>query len=109
MFVSYAIGRSSISAIYVLKSVRLLHKNQESLNSNGIIVSDDKQKAEILNDFFASCWNSQEQPLAEETYQNSCDSPFEDVTISAEQVFHIIINLDTNKASGPDGISALIL
>ena len=62
------------------KSVRLLHKNQESippLNSNGIIVSDDMQKAEILNVFFASCWNSQEQPLAEETYQNSCDSPFD--------------------------------
>ena len=94
------------------KSIRLFNKNQESippLHSNGTIVSEDKQKAEILSDFFASCWNSQEQPLAEDTYKKAHALPFEDATVTAEQVFHLINSLDTNKASGPDGISALML
>ena len=94
------------------KSVRLLNKNQESippLHSNGAIVSEDKQKAEILSDFFASCWNSQEQPLAEDTYKKAHALPFEDESVTAEQVFHLINSLDTNKASGPDGISAQML
>ena len=94
------------------KSVRLFNKKQDSippLNSNGNIISDDKQKAELLNDFFASCWNSLEQPLTEETYRNFHTSPYEEATVSAEQVFHLISSLDTNKANGPDGISVQML
>ena len=94
------------------KSVRLFNKKQDSippLNSNGNIISDDKQKAEILNNFFASCWNSLEQPLTEETYHSFHSLPCEDATVSADQVFHLISSLDTNKASGPDGISGQML
>ena len=35
--------------------------------------------------------------------------PFEDTIISTEQVFNLIGQLDTNKANGPDGISAFML
>ena len=72
-------------------------------------MSDDKQKAEVLNDFFASCWNTLEQPLTEESYHTAAHLAFEDATISAEQVFNLITSLDTNKANGPDGISGLML
>ena len=73
--VSYVVVRSNISAIWlmlVIKSSGSLsdclikkHDSIPPLNSNGNIISDDKQNAELLNDFFASCWNSLEQPLTE--------------------------------------------
>ena len=47
--------------------------------------------------------------MAEETYQNSHTLPCDDATVSADQVFHLTSSLDTNKASGPDGISAQML
>ena len=44
-----------------------------------------------------------------DTYKKAHALPFEDATVTAEQVFHLINSLDTNKASGPDGISAQML
>ena len=45
------------------KSIKLLNRNRETipaLHSGDSIVSDDKGKADLLNAFFASCWNSTE-------------------------------------------------
>ena len=50
-----------------------------------------------------------EQPLDEDTHHTAGLSQFEDNFVSAEEVFNLIINLNTDKASGPDGISALML
>ena len=61
----------------------------------------------MFNKFFASCWNTSELPLSEEVY--SIQSSFCDLTVTPDEVFHLIIALDTNKASGPDNISAFIL
>ena len=81
---------------------QLLHCDQ--------LVSDDKHKADILNDYFASCWNTLEKPLDELIFHDTDNlPPFEDTIISAEQVFNLISQLDTNKANGPDGISAFML
>ena len=94
------------------KSIKLLNKNRQtipSLHCDDQIISDNKQKAEILNTFFASCWNSMEQPLDDDTHHTAGLSQFEDTFVSAEEVFNLIINLNTDKASGPDGISALML
>ena len=94
------------------KSIKLLNKKRQTiptLHCDDQIISDDKQKAEILNTFFAGCWNSVEQPLDEEVYNTAGLSQFEDTVISAEEVFNLINNLDTDKANGPDGISAFML
>ena len=45
-----------------------------------------------------------EQPLDEDTHHTAGLSQFEDTFVSAEEVFNLIINIDTDKASGPDGI-----
>ena len=73
------------------------------------IASTDKEKADMLYTFFASCWNSSELPLSEEAYSNQ--STFEDleVIITPEYVLHLINGLDTTKANGPDVISAFML
>ena len=62
-----------------------------------------------MNTFFAGCWNSVEQPMDEETYHTAGLPHFEGSFISAEEVFNLIINLDTDKVNGPDGISAFML
>ena len=65
------------------------------------------KKAEMFNKFFASCWNTSELPLSEEVH--SIQSSFCDLTVTPDEVFHLINALDTNQASGPDNISAFML
>ena len=50
-----------------------------------------------------------EQPLDEGTYHIAGLFQFEDTFVTAEEVFNLIMNLDTDKANGPDGISAYML
>ena len=61
----------------------------------------------MLNSFFASCWNTSKLPISEEAY--STHSSFGDLTVTPDEVFHLINILDTNKANGPDNISAFML
>ena len=61
----------------------------------------------MLNECFRSCWNSSELPLSEEAY--SKQSPYEEATITREEVLHLINDLDTTKANSPDGIFAFML
>ena len=58
----------------------------------------------MLNSFFASCWNTSELPISEGAY--SIQSSVGDLTVTPDEVFHLINVLDTNKANGPDNISA---
>ena len=70
------------------------------------------EKANMLNNFFARCWNSAESPLTEVSYPpNYCDYWYEDayVYVSPEEVLHLIKGLAVNKASGPDGVSMYML
>ena len=61
----------------------------------------------MFNKFFASCWNTSELPLPEEVY--SIQYSFCDQRVTPDEVFHLINALDTNKAIGPDNISAFML
>ena len=92
--------------------MKLLNKNQNTipaLQFGNCTVSEDSDKAAILNTYFASCWNSMEEPLTEEAYQCADLSTYEDVTVSPEEVFVLINKLDVNKANGPDCISTFML
>ena len=61
----------------------------------------------MLNSFFASCWNTSKLPISEEA--SSTHSSFGDLTVTPDEVFHLINILGTNKANGPDNISAFML
>ena len=109
------ITRSNISTALQIVTTnnfgKKLNKNRNTiptLHFNDSVASEDKEKADMLNKFFASCWNSAEDPITEETYI-SCLSSYEDMAVSPDEVLHLITNLDTNKANGADGISALML
>ena len=92
------------------KYVKILNKNKETvptLQQGVYIASNDKEKVEMFNKFSASCWNTSELLLSKEVY--SIQSSFCDLTVTPDEVFHLINALDTNKASGSDNISAFIL
>ena len=57
----------------------------------------------VLNEFFASCWNTVEQPLSEDHY-HCTDLPIYEIT--PEEVFTLINKLDINKIHGPDCLHA---
>ena len=49
------------------KTVKKLSKSGSSIPSlshNGVTVSDDKDKANLLNSFFATCFNTSHPPLS---------------------------------------------
>ena len=90
------------------KTIKLL-KNRgtiPALQYHDCTVSQDSEKADVLNEFFASCWNTVEQPLSEDHY-HCTDLPIYEIT--PEEVFTLINKLDINKANGTDSISTYML
>ena len=90
------------------KTIKLL-KNRgtiPALRYHDCTVSQDSEKADVLNKFFASCRSTVEQPLSEDHY-HCTDLPI--YKIAPEEVFTLINKLDINKANLPDSISTYML
>jgi len=94
------------------KTVKKLSKSGSSIPSlshNGVTVSDDKDKANLLNSFFATCFNTSHPPLSVDSSNNRDSECPDELLCTSEEVEHLLLNLDESKASGPDGISATML
>ena len=94
------------------KSMKMLNKQDCSiptLVSNGSAVSDNLDKASLLNSFFYKCFNDNSPPLPNlpPNLQPS-DYPAELLCGEAE-VYDLILGLDPTKSTGPDGISVKML
>ena len=85
-----------------------------SLHHNNIQAVDDKEKSNLLNEFFARCWYP-EPPLlevADTTYSENVhdeSQSLDDFLCTEEEVLHLLENLDMGKANGPDNISVRML
>lgn len=81
------------------------------LNQDGRTIVCDKQKADVLNHFFHSCFNNALPPLTAEDCPCGLDPAAcpQELYCSEQEVFELLVNLDVTKASGPDGISARML
>ena len=81
-----------------------------ALENNGIEASSDIDKAELLN-FFSTCWNTSTPPL--DSIINNCnrsiDISISDILFTEEEVCQSLKQLNTTKATGPDGISSHML
>ena len=78
-----------------------------SLKVNNQIIVDNKEKANVLNDYFHSVFTTDDDspPSIPSCNIASVDKP----QISIKGVADLINQLKSNKATGPDGISAQLL
>ena len=71
----------------------------------------DVQKAEMLNSFFASCFNMSQSPIESMDFRTptpSEDFP-SDLSCGEDEIADLLSSLDVTKSNGPDGISARML
>ena len=86
------------------------------LKSGGRLVTDPKNKAEILNAQFYKSFSSGEE-YSEEEFKTKCSmthdknyyKPMPDIDITQNGIEKLLINLVPTKAAGPDGISPRVL
>ena len=82
---------------------------------NDEIVSGDGEKAAILNNFFSQCFNTSVPALSEDdrsTFVNNDTMESDEhaeLLCTEDEVLDMLRTLDTSKATGPDGISAVML
>ena len=92
------------------KAVKFLAKKPQSvptLIQGDTTATTDYGKANLLNTFFHSCFNTSHPPITSHSLHNfECS---EEHLCTEEEVFDLLSSLDITKASGPDGLSARML
>jgi len=92
---------------YINNKMRAKERLHPLLDVRGNIANKDVEKAEVLNAFFASVFNSHigysqgSQPPVLEDREGEWNKPF---IIQEEGVNDLLCHLDTYKSTGPDGI-----
>ena len=80
-----------------------------TLIDEGIEITDDKDKSELLNNFFVSQTYLPDNPNNLPEFRFLTDARLDRITVTIEMVKNILDNLNTSKAVGPDGISNKLL
>ena len=97
------------------KSVKYLNKNQSSipvLSQGNTLACTDSEKADMLGNYFSSCFNQAVPPLTLKDHSMYGVVPCNNLThqkCSVDEIYHSLSTLDTSKATGPDKISAHML
>ena len=91
--------------------MKLLKKNQvtiPSLQHDNIEVKSDKEKTDMLSNFFSRCWNDMDPPLSNSVatdmlysvFPNNVTYDLEDLLCTEEEVLHLLQGLNVEKANG---------
>ena len=84
------------------------HTGVAPLINNGLLINDSKQKAEVLNIQYHSVFTSEDDtPISASLEDNYPSMP--EINVTNNGVEKLLKNIDANKATGPDEISARIL
>ena len=92
------------------KTVKLLSVQKSmipTLTQNSTVLSNDLEKARTLNSFSSECFNTSVPPIKSIYHSPSGTCP--DLFCYVEEIEHLLLSLDINKSSGPDGISGKML
>ena len=65
----------------------------------------DEEKAECLNSYFASVSSLDDTNAVLPPFIEHTDQVLQHITVTEEEINDVIVNLDPNKASGPDLMS----
>ena len=98
---------------HIAKSFLGIHPNYSlppMEDENGKIYVNDKDKASAFNDFFMNQTKINASGKFLPEFTDKCDgNSLSDITTTPEEVYDILKSLKTNKATGPDGVSAKLL
>ena len=89
--------------------MKFLNKNQNSiptLSQGENVASSSIDKANMLNEFFCSCFNTVFPPLTPMYNEHHTK---ESLLCTEDEVCHLLLSLDVSKSNGPDGISPTML
>lgn len=90
-------------------TVNKIHKKPVSVPTllfNGISASTPQAKADVLNEYFSSCFNKSCTPLSAIATPSLSPVIPADLLCSTDQVFHLILNISLDTTPGSDGISS---
>ena len=91
----------------------MINQNTKSqippLESNGLIYTDEKEKANLLNQFFQSQTVLDEQNASLPELTCVANSRLSSIVLTPNEVQLVLKSLPTGKASGPNGINNRIL
>ena len=97
----------------IWKTFKLLNEKQSQIPTlvhDNVEVTADCEKAEMLNKYFAECWNTLVPPLTVTAQSKYEDMSYEDELLcSEEEVYYLLMSLDASKATGPDNVSVRML
>ena len=107
---------SNLGSKQFWKTIKYLKKTSSqvpTLKNGATEASSNTDKASLLNEIFSKNFNDALPPLSELDCQcflaDPSSPPPEDILCTEQEIFNLLIALDTNKASGPDRISGKML
>ena len=80
-----------------------------SPNQNDASAFDNSDKCNLLNDYFCSITDLQDDDILLPYFDDRCPNTLTDITVVEQDSIEIISLLDPNKAVGPDRISNKML
>ena len=85
------------------------HELPDLTDSNGDTVSGDKDKADLLNNYFASVYTQENIDNIPSTEPTNNGTFLDHIEITYDRVHKELETLNTSKAAGPDGLHSRVL